>query len=65
MIAQARAANPSLDIIARAHSHAEVDHLAGLGANTVIMGEREIARGMIEKLSLPLTTIEQAGDAGA
>ena len=51
VVAQARAANPSLEIIARAHSDAEVEHLVSLGANVVIMGEREIARGMIEKLA--------------
>jgi monovalent cation:H+ antiporter-2, CPA2 family len=50
IVEQARAANPSLQIVARAHSDAEVDHLVGLGAGVVIMGEREIARGMIEEL---------------
>ncbi len=45
---QARAANPRLDIIARAHSDAEVEHLGKCGANHIIMGEREIARGMLE-----------------
>ncbi|MET1027022.1 MAG: YbaL family putative K(+) efflux transporter [Dongiaceae bacterium] len=45
---QARAANPRLDIIARAHSDAEVEHLDKCGANHIIMGEREIARGMLE-----------------
>jgi CPA2 family monovalent cation:H+ antiporter-2 len=50
IVEQARAANPSLQIVARAHSDAEVDHLKGLGADVVIMGEREIARGMIEEL---------------
>ena len=47
---RARAANPEIDIIARAHSDAEVEHLSGLGANTVIMGEREIARGIVEEV---------------
>jgi CPA2 family monovalent cation:H+ antiporter-2 len=47
IVAQARAANPQLEIVARAHFDAEVEHLRGLGANTVIMGEREIARAMI------------------
>lgn len=42
----ARAINPNLDIIARAHFDAEVDYLEQNGANLVIMGEREIARGM-------------------
>jgi monovalent cation:H+ antiporter-2, CPA2 family len=47
-IQRARAANPGITIIARAHSDAEVDHLKSLGADTVIMGEREIARGIVE-----------------
>jgi len=51
VVEQARAANPALQIIARAHSDAEVEHLTGLGADTVIMGEREIARGMIDRLA--------------
>jgi CPA2 family monovalent cation:H+ antiporter-2 len=49
VVQQARAANPGLQIVARAHSDAEVDHLTGLGANIVIMGEREIALAMIEE----------------
>jgi CPA2 family monovalent cation:H+ antiporter-2 len=44
----ARAQNPQIQIVARAHSDAEVDHLQKLGADEVIMGEREIARAMIE-----------------
>ena len=47
----ARAQNPRLDIIGRAHSDAEVSHLETLGASQVIMGEREIARAMIERFS--------------
>jgi CPA2 family monovalent cation:H+ antiporter-2 len=50
IVQQARAANPDIRIIARAHADAEVDHLKGLGADVVIMGEREIARGMIAEL---------------
>ena len=50
VIQRAKAANPDVTIIARAHSDAEVEHLTGLGADTVIMGEREIARGIIEKV---------------
>jgi CPA2 family monovalent cation:H+ antiporter-2 len=48
VVEQARAVNPKLDIIARAHSDAEVEHLTGLGASRTIMGEREIAQGMLE-----------------
>jgi CPA2 family monovalent cation:H+ antiporter-2 len=51
IVQQARAANPTSHIVARAHSDAEVDHLNGLGADTVIMGEKEIAREMIEDFS--------------
>jgi CPA2 family monovalent cation:H+ antiporter-2 len=47
VILRARAANPTISIIARAHSDAEVEHLSGLGAAVVIMGEREIARGIV------------------
>lgn len=47
-MAEARQANPALEIVARAHSDAEVEHLSKLGAQRVIMGEREIARGMVD-----------------
>lgn len=57
IVEQGRRANPELDIVARAHFDAEVDHLIAHGANTVIMGEREIARAMLEhvKSRLPRT----------
>ncbi|MDH6230733.1 CPA2 family monovalent cation:H+ antiporter-2 [Mesorhizobium soli] len=50
IIQRAKAANPSIKIIARAHSDAEVEHLKNLGADMVIMGEREIARGIVEQV---------------
>jgi CPA2 family monovalent cation:H+ antiporter-2 len=50
IVEQSRKANPRLAIIARAHFDAEVEYLQRLGATTVIMGEREIARGMIEEI---------------
>jgi CPA2 family monovalent cation:H+ antiporter-2 len=49
VVEQARALNPMLDILARAHSDAAVEHLAGLGASLVVSGEREIAERMIER----------------
>jgi CPA2 family monovalent cation:H+ antiporter-2 len=49
IVQQARAANPTLTIISRAHADAEVEYLLSLGASSVIMGEREIARGMVEQ----------------
>ncbi|TPM00500.1 cation:proton antiporter [Mesorhizobium sp. B2-3-10] len=50
IVLRARAANPNINVVARAHSDAEVEHLKGLGADTVIMGEREIARGIVEEV---------------
>ena len=47
IVEQARKLNPSLEIVARAHFDAEVEHLTSHGANAVIMGEREIARTML------------------
>ena len=48
-VQQARSANPKLDILARAHSNAAVDHLNKLGANLVVLGESEIADRMLER----------------
>jgi CPA2 family monovalent cation:H+ antiporter-2 len=49
VIEQARRANPSLLIAVRAHSDEEADYLKSLGADHVIMGEREIALGMLAR----------------
>jgi len=66
---QARAANPNLLIIARAHSEEEVLHLKKHGASTVIMGEFEIARAMIEDVrkavTVPLASPEGAAPSPA
>jgi CPA2 family monovalent cation:H+ antiporter-2 len=48
VVEQARALNPKLRIIARAHSEAEVLHLKKHGASIVILGEHEIAHAMVE-----------------
>lgn len=48
IVHQARAANPSLRIMARAHFDEEVEHLSTHGANFIVMGEREIAKTMLE-----------------
>ena len=54
VVEQARRANPTLEIVARAHSQAEAEHLAGRGASRTVLGEREIARGMFEAVPDPL-----------
>src|SRR5476649_1103529 len=50
VVEQARVLNPALEILARAHSDAAVEHLQGLGATLVISGEREIAERMVERM---------------
>lgn len=52
IVEQARAANPAIEIVARAHSDAAVVHLEKLGADRVIMSEREIAHRMLESVAL-------------
>ena len=49
VVEQARAANPGLEIVARAHSDDEVEYLTSLGADLTVMGEREIANRMLER----------------
>jgi CPA2 family monovalent cation:H+ antiporter-2 len=51
VVAQARAINPRLYIIARSHSDEETEHLKKHGASRVIMGENEIAMAMLADLS--------------
>jgi CPA2 family monovalent cation:H+ antiporter-2 len=47
IIEQARAANPKVKIIARAYTDADVDLLTSMGATHALIGEQEIARGML------------------
>ena len=44
----ARKLNPTVDVVVRTHSADEFRALEDLGANRVVMGERELARGMLE-----------------
>jgi CPA2 family monovalent cation:H+ antiporter-2 len=44
---RARRINPTLPIVARAHSEAEIEHLSKHGATQVVMGEHEIAKAML------------------
>jgi monovalent cation:H+ antiporter-2, CPA2 family len=61
LVERGRAANPGLKIIARAHSDAEVAHLTKLGADAVVMGEVELARGIVAAFKLH----DGAGEGGA
>ena len=51
VVQQARAINPKLPIIARAHSEEEIDYLKRHGANPVVMGEHEIAKAMLDNIA--------------
>ncbi|WGF90164.1 YbaL family putative K(+) efflux transporter [Marinivivus vitaminiproducens] len=66
IVSKARTANPGMTIIARAHSDTEVEYLTELGADTVIMGEREIARGIVERVVDPaVSTVAASGTIAA
>ena len=47
---EARRVNPDLEIIARAHSDAQVDHLVKHGCDIPISGERELAAAMLASI---------------
>ncbi len=49
MTALARAANPEISIVVRACSKAEAQYLHDLGADFVILGEKEIAAAAMAK----------------
>ncbi|MGH8074962.1 MAG: YbaL family putative K(+) efflux transporter [Lysobacter sp.] len=48
IIAKLREINPSLTIVARAHSDAELKHLLDHGADAAVMAERELAHSLAE-----------------
>ncbi len=47
VVEKLRAANPTLEILARSHSDEETDRLRQLGASHVVMAESEVARAMV------------------
>jgi len=55
IIEQAKKLNPTITVIARAHSDAEVEHLKHYGADHVIMGERQIAEAMVQTMAAKAT----------
>jgi CPA2 family monovalent cation:H+ antiporter-2 len=69
VVEQARRANAALDIVARAHSDDEAEYLKGRGADEIVMGEREIARGMLDHALRPndpaAADVETEGEAPA
>ncbi|MCA3639220.1 MAG: Kef family K(+) transporter [Methylobacterium sp.] len=50
LVEAAKAANPGIWVVARAHSTEAVEYLGKLGADKVLMGEEELAKGMAAAL---------------
>lgn len=50
IVEQARLLNGTLAIIAQVHSDAEGEHLMRCGANSVVLGSKEIAHALVEKV---------------
>jgi CPA2 family monovalent cation:H+ antiporter-2 len=61
VVEQARRISPTLPIIARAHSEAEIEHYRKYGATDVVMSEHEIAKAMIA--DIPPTSDASAAQA--
>jgi monovalent cation:H+ antiporter-2, CPA2 family len=53
IVRQARALNPTLPIVARAHFDDQVADLMHQGATTVVMGERQLAEAMLGQVGVP------------
>ena len=66
VVQQAHAINPSLPIIARAHSQEEIDYLKRHGATLVVMGEHEIAKAMLDNVAeIALLVAQSSREAAA
>jgi len=52
----ARQVNPNIEAVVRTHSNSEFDYLTRNGAAYVVMGEREVARAMVEYVLRRLST---------
>jgi CPA2 family monovalent cation:H+ antiporter-2 len=68
-LVRAKELNPGIRVIARAHFDEEVDYLTSHGAEHVIMGEKEIAHGMLayvdESRREPAVDLPDAAAGGA
>ena len=61
VVQQARTMNPACRIIACTYSDAETEHLVNLGATYVVMGEKEIARGITQHLFTDVMSSDGSG----
>lgn len=51
LVETAKAANPDIRVVARAHTAEAVDYLRKMGADVVLMGEEELAKSMSSSVS--------------
>jgi monovalent cation:H+ antiporter-2, CPA2 family len=65
VVQQARAINPKLPIIARAHLEEEIDYLKRHGATLVVMGEHEIAKAMLDNVAEIATLVARVAGESA
>ncbi|MFO1186664.1 MAG: YbaL family putative K(+) efflux transporter [Alphaproteobacteria bacterium] len=47
IVEEAKRANPTLRIVARVNSRYDADHLKSLGVDRIVVGEEELAKGMV------------------
>jgi CPA2 family monovalent cation:H+ antiporter-2 len=59
LIERAKKANPGIRIVVRAHNDAEVEHLRDVGADYIVLGEREIAREMVSHVFGPSSSADR------
>jgi CPA2 family monovalent cation:H+ antiporter-2 len=64
VVQEARRCNPGLQILARAHSQAQVEHLDRLGADTVVLGEQELADAILNQIRVRETPAESGFGPG-
>jgi len=57
IVAQAKTMRPELSVIARAHSDEQLEHLVQHGADSVVQGEKEIARQMLQLIGAKASKI--------
>lgn len=51
VVQQARAANPRVEILARAYTEADAQHMIDMGADSVVTGTHEVARAIVKRLA--------------
>jgi CPA2 family monovalent cation:H+ antiporter-2 len=65
IVEHARALAPGVAVIARAHTDHDVDYLLAHGADAAIMGEREIARGIVDSVQKLDAYLDRMRDGAA